>query len=91
MTKMESSQVFKVVEKSRDTKKQLRVVEVFNALRLDDMCLVPDLVIPLKFKVPNFVKYKGDIFLRYHLVMFCRKMASYTHEDKMMIHYFQYS
>ena len=26
---------------------------------MEDLCLVPDVVIPPKFKVPNFDKYKG--------------------------------
>ena len=44
--------------------------------------LVSDLVIPVKFKVLEFNKYKWDSCPRHHLVMFCRKMASYTHDDK---------
>lgn len=82
MTKMEHSQVVEVAEIGRDLKKRLRVVEGFSTLRLDDMCLVLDLVIPLKLKVPNFEKWKGDICLRQHLVMFYQKMTSHTHNDK---------
>lgn len=89
MIKMEHSQVPEVAEKSRDLKKWLRDIEIFSTLSLDDMCLVPNLVIPSKFKVPNFEKYKGDNCPRHHLVMVCQKMTSYTHDDKMMIHCFQ--
>lgn len=54
MTKIECSQMAEVAKISRDLKKRLTVVEGFNMLSLDDMCLIPDLVIPPKFKVSNF-------------------------------------
>ncbi|XP_058732964.1 uncharacterized protein LOC131604549 [Vicia villosa] len=38
-----------------------------------DMCLVPNVKIPTKFKVPDFEK----------------KMATHTDDDKLLIHYFQ--
>lgn len=77
--------------KGRDLEKRLKSMKGFSTLKIDDMCLVLDLVIPSKFKVPNFEKYTGDSFPRHHLVMFCRRITSYTHNDKLMIHYFQYS
>ena len=43
-------------------KERLRVVERFGDYPFADMtelCLVPDVVIPPKFKVPDFDKYKG--------------------------------
>ncbi|PNX74235.1 gag-pro-like protein, partial [Trifolium pratense] len=41
-----------------------------------NMCLVPDLVLPPKFKVPDFEKYKGLSCPKNHLIMYSRKMAS---------------
>lgn len=52
------------------------------------MYLVSSLMIPQKFKVPNFEKYTSLSCPRRHLAMFCQKIASYTHEDKLMIHCF---
>ncbi|KAK2450357.1 hypothetical protein QL285_009479 [Trifolium repens] len=60
-----------------------------DSLDFSDMCLVPDLVIPAKFKVPEFEKYKGLSCPRNHLVMYSRNMASYANDDKLMIHCFQ--
>jgi hypothetical protein len=60
-----------------------------DSLDFADMCLVSDLVIPPKFKVPEFEKYKGLSCPRNHLIMYSRKMASYAHDDKLMIHCFQ--
>jgi hypothetical protein len=54
-----------------------------------DMCLVPDMVVPPKFKAPDFEKYKGNQCPRNHLKMLCRKMAAYTANEKLMIHVFQ--
>ncbi|KAK2435524.1 hypothetical protein QL285_020577 [Trifolium repens] len=60
-----------------------------DSLDFSDMCLVPDLVIPSKFKAPEFEKYKGLSCPRNHLIMYSRKMASYANDDKLMIHCFQ--
>ncbi|XP_050914942.1 uncharacterized protein LOC127129870 [Lathyrus oleraceus] len=76
------------VERLHALEERVRAMDVNENFRLD-MCLVPGLVIPPKFKLPNFEKYKGDTCPRHHLVMFFRKMESHTHDDKLMIHCFQ--
>ncbi|KAK2398467.1 hypothetical protein QL285_048404 [Trifolium repens] len=53
-----------------------------------ELCLVPNVVIPHKFKVPDFEKYEGSTCPRAHLVMYARKMSSQTDNDKLLIHYF---
>src|SRR4051812_45521324 len=55
----------------------------------ENMCLVSDLVMPSKFKTPEFEKYKGYTCPRSHLTMYYRKMAAYTKNDKLLIHCFQ--
>jgi len=52
-------------------------------------CLVPDVVIPLKFKVPDFEKYRGASCPKNHLTMYCRKMAAHAGDEKLLIHFFQ--
>ncbi|XP_040940227.1 uncharacterized protein [Gossypium hirsutum] len=47
------------------------------------------MVLPPKFKVPDFKKYDGTICPKAHLVMFCRKMTGYVNADKLLIHCFQ--
>jgi hypothetical protein len=54
-----------------------------------DMCLVSNVVIPPKFKVPDFDKYKGLTCPRNHLIMYCRKMGTAAQNDKLLIHFFQ--
>ena len=56
-----------------------------------ELSLVPDVVIPHKFKMSDFVKYNGSTCLRAHITMFCQKMAEYTGNDKLLIHCFQES
>ncbi|KAK2389663.1 hypothetical protein QL285_063239 [Trifolium repens] len=62
---------------------------VNDSLDFSSMCLVPDLVLPPKFKVPEFEKYMGLSCPKSHLIMYSRKMASYANDDKLMIHCFQ--
>jgi len=55
------------------------------------LCLVPNVVIPPKFKVPEFEEYKGATCPKGHLTMYCRKMAAHSHDEKLLIHFFQES
>lgn len=80
-----------VKEQYQTLEKRLRSIEgndIFGAAAMD-MCLVPDLVLPAKFKTPDFEKYKGHTCPKTHLVMYFRKMAAYARNDKLLIHYFQ--
>ncbi|WRX16229.1 Retrotransposon gag domain - like 10 [Theobroma cacao] len=54
-----------------------------------ELCLVPDVLIPAKFKVPEFEKYDGTKCPMAHITMYCRKMAAQFHDDKLLIHFFQ--
>ncbi|KAK2450206.1 hypothetical protein QL285_009336 [Trifolium repens] len=66
----------------------LRGKELFGQ-SAHELCLVPNVKIPHKFKVPDFEKYKGSTCPRAHLVMYARKMSTQTDNDKLLIHYFQ--
>lgn len=78
-------------EKYQVLEKRLKAIEGQNLFGLDavDMCLVAGVTLPAKFKVPDFEKYKGLSCPKGHLVMYCRKMATYIHNNKLMIHCFQ--
>jgi len=57
---------------------RLRAIKGINDYPFTDMvelCLVPDVVIPPKFKVPDFDKYKGTTCPKSHLKIYCRKMG----------------
>ncbi|KAG8474314.1 hypothetical protein CXB51_033544 [Gossypium anomalum] len=54
-----------------------------------DISLVPDLVLPHKFKMPDFEKYNGTTCPEAHMTMFCRRMTGYVNNDQLLIHCFQ--
>jgi hypothetical protein len=54
-----------------------------------EMCLVPNVVIPKKFRVPEFVKYTGTQCPVTHLKAYCNKMVEVVHDEKLLIHFFQ--
>ena len=56
-----------------------------------ELCLVPNITIPLKFKVSDFNKYKGTTCPKNHLKMYCRKMGAYTKDEKLLMYFFQES
>ncbi|RDY10066.1 hypothetical protein CR513_05471, partial [Mucuna pruriens] len=78
-------------ERWRFLDERLRVVEGIDRYGVDavDLCLVPDVVLPTDFKVPDFDKYRGSTCPITHLAMYCRKMAVYVQDDKILVHCFQ--
>src|SRR3954465_9530124 len=60
-----------------------------SGLNAIDLCLVPDIKIPAKFKVPSFEKYKGITCPMSHIKAFCNTMAPYAENDKLLMHFFQ--
>jgi len=82
----------RVKDKLEVLKKRLRAIEGGSSHEFGDaagLCLVPDVVIPPKFKVLDFEKYKGTTCPKSHLTMYCRKMAVHAHNEKLLIHCFQ--
>ena len=79
-------------EKFDHIEERLRVIEGgvnYAFADIAELCLVPDEVIPSKFKVPNFDKYKGTTCPKNHLKMYCRKMGAYAKDEKLLMHFFQ--
>ena len=53
-----------------------------------ELSLVPDVVIPPKFKMSKFEKYDGTKCLENHLATYCNKMAGYARNEDLLIHVF---
>ena len=71
---------------------RLRAVEgndLFDPIRAAEVCLVPNIVIPKKFRVPEFVKYTGMECPKTHLRSYYNKMAEVIYDDKLLIYFFQ--
>ena len=82
-----------MVERERfdHIKERLRAIEGGGDYAFTDMtelCLVPDVVILSKFKVPDFDKYKGTTCPKNHLKMYSRKMGAYSKNEKLLMHFF---
>ena len=71
--------------------KKLKGIEGVDDLRSVDpreLCSVPDVVIPPKFKMPKFEKYDGTKCPKNHLATYCRKMAGHAYNENLLIHVF---
>ncbi|XP_050919006.1 uncharacterized protein LOC127136501 [Lathyrus oleraceus] len=69
---------------------KLKAMDGSNTFGLDisEICLVPGIQIPYKFKVPNFEKYKGISYPRTHIREYCRNMAAHSNDVKLLTHFF---
>ena len=83
---MEEREKFDFVEE------RMRAIEGIGDYPFADMaelCLVPDIVIPPKFKVSDFDKYKGTTCPKNHLKMYYQKMGAYAKDEKLLMHFFK--
>jgi len=58
-------------------------------IKVVEMCLVPNVVIPKKFMVLEFIKYTWTQCPVMHLKGYCNKIAEVVHDEKLLIHFFQ--
>jgi hypothetical protein len=80
------------LEKWTALEERIRAVEgdhLCDLVKAVNMCLVPNIVIPKKFRVPEFIKYTGTQCPITHLKAYCNKMAEVVDDEKLLIHFFQ--
>ena len=72
---------------------RLKAVEgqKLSGLDLSDLGLAPRVRLPPKFKVPVFDKYNGATCPKTHITAYFRKMAVYTEDERLLMHFFQES
>lgn len=77
--------------KIQSLEERLKAIEGQGALGMDltDLGLVPGVRIPHKFKVPSFEKYTGLTCPKTHIKAYYRKMAAYSDDEKLLMHFFQ--
>ena len=85
----ENNEAQRKLELTKERLKAMEGSDVYGIMEARTISLVPDLVLPPKFKVPTFDKYDGMKCLSAHLYMYCRKMTGYTSNYKLLIHCFQ--
>ena len=81
-------------EKIKHIEERLHAIEgggSYGFVNMSELCLVPNVTIPLEFKVPNFDKYKRIACPKNHLRMYCRRMWAYAMDEKLLMHFFQES
>ena len=69
---------------------RLRAIEAnywFDPMRAAKVCLVPNVMVPKDFRIPDFIKYTGS---NTHLRSYCNKIAEVIRDDKLLIYFFQY-
>jgi hypothetical protein len=79
-------------DKRTALEERLRAVEgndLFDPIRATEVCLVSNIIIPKKFRVPDFVKYIGMECPKTRLRSYYNKMAEVIHDDKLLIYFFQ--
>jgi hypothetical protein len=79
-------------DKVRALEARIRAIEgvdLYDPIWAAEMCLVPNVVIPKKFCVPEFLKYTGTQCPMTHLKSYCNKMAEVVHDEKLLMHFLQ--
>ncbi|KAJ9162547.1 hypothetical protein P3X46_022311 [Hevea brasiliensis] len=81
-------------EKLFALEERLRAIEglnMYGSVDVASLRLVPDVVMPPKFKVPDFDKYTGNLDPRIHLATYIAKMSALTDDDRLLVHFFHES
>ncbi|KAJ9181384.1 hypothetical protein P3X46_009519 [Hevea brasiliensis] len=81
-------------EKLSTLEERLRAIEglnIYGSVDVASLRLVPDVVVPPKFKVPDFDKYTGKSDPHIHLATYIAKMSALTDDDRLLVHFFHES
>ncbi|KAJ9129020.1 hypothetical protein P3X46_034220, partial [Hevea brasiliensis] len=81
-------------EKLSALEERLRAIEglnMYGSVDVASLRLVPDVVVPPKFKIPDFDKYTGKSDPRIHLATYIAKMSALTEDDRLLVHFFHES
>ena len=64
-------------------------VQKIPGLDFEELGLVSGVVIPQKFKAPDFAKYDGVSCPKLHLPSYVRKIQPHTADRNLWVHFFQ--
>ncbi|KAJ9147882.1 hypothetical protein P3X46_029998 [Hevea brasiliensis] len=81
-------------EKLSALEERLRAIEglnMYDSVDVVSLRLVPDVVVPPKFKIPDFDKYTGNSDPRIHLATYIAKMSALIEDDRLLVHFFHES
>ncbi|KAK5812008.1 hypothetical protein PVK06_027402 [Gossypium arboreum] len=60
-------------------------IDIHHGIDAKDLSLVPDLVLPYKFKMPEFEKYNGTSCREAHITIFYRRMTGTWRRNRMRV------
>jgi hypothetical protein len=63
-------------------------VDLYDLVQIVKICLVPNMVVPKMFYVPDFIKYTGTQCPVTHLKSYYNKMVEVVHDEKKILMYF---
>lgn len=81
----------KMEEKISTVEERLRAIEglnLYGSIDVSSLWLVPNAIVPQKFKVMEFEKYNRTLDPRIHLATYIAKMSAFIDNDKLLIHFF---
>ena len=88
---VELEELAEIAKVYRALEERLKVMKTSKTFGFDvaSICLVPEIVIPSEFKIPDFDKYKGTSCLEAHLHHYCGKTRARANNEPLLIHFFQ--
>ncbi len=81
-------------EKLSTLEERLRAIEglnMYGSVDVSSLRLVPNVVVPPKFKVPDFDKYIKNSNHRIHLATYIANMSALVEDDRLLVHFFHES
>lgn len=69
--------------------KAIKGVKLYIPVEATKICLVPNVIVPKNFRVPEFIKYTRTQCTTTHLKSYYNKMIEVVHDKKLLMHFFQ--
>jgi hypothetical protein len=66
----------------------LEGVDLYDPVKVVEMCLVSNVVVPKKFRVPKFIKYIETQCPITYFKSYCNKMTEIVYDEKLLMHFF---
>lgn len=86
-----TNEVYDKYAKLEEIIKAIKGSNLYNPVKAAKICLISNVIVPKDFWELGFFKYTGTQCLLTHLEVYCNKMAQVVHDEKLLIHFFQYS